>query len=70
MVWECELQREKLIAKEEELSRIKSGGIWIKEGDNNTKFFHRHANHRKNVNTILEIKYIDWELVHSFKENA
>ena len=44
--------------------------IWIKEGDNNTKFFHRNATHRKNVNMISAIKDINGESVHSFKEKA
>ena len=69
-VWECELKREELLAKEEELWRLKSRAIWIKEGDNNTKFFHRYATHRKNVNMISAIKDINGESVHSFKEKA
>ena len=28
-----------------------------------------HATHRKNVNTILAIKDMNGEMVHSFKEN-
>ena len=69
-VRECELKREELLAKEEEISRLKSRAIWIKEGDNNTKFFHRHATHWKNVNMISTIKDMNGELVHSFKEKA
>ena len=43
-VKEKELKREELLAKEEQLLRLKSIAIWIKEGDNNTKFFHNFAN--------------------------
>ena len=59
-----------MLAKEEDLWRLKSRDIWIKEGDSNTKIFHRHAMHRKNINTILEIKDLNREMVCSFKEKA
>ena len=38
-VREKELKREELMAREEELLRLQSRAIWIKEWDNNTKFF-------------------------------
>ena len=69
-VQKYELKWEELLAKEEDLWRLKSRDIWIKEGDSNTKNFHRHAMHRKNVNTISEIKDLNREMVCSFKEKA
>ena len=48
-VQKYELKREELLAKEDELWRLKNRDIWIKEGDSNTKNFHRHATHRKNI---------------------
>ena len=69
-VREYELKREELLAKEEEIWRLKRRAIWIKEGDNNTKLFHRHATHTKNVNTISAIKYMNGESVHSSKEKV
>jgi hypothetical protein len=44
--------------------------IWIKQRDNNSKFFHQYVNYRKNVNTIWEIEKSDGTMVHSFKDKA
>jgi hypothetical protein len=40
------------------------------EGDNNTKSFHKYANHRRNMNTIWEISKPNRNKVNSFKEIA
>ena len=69
-VREKELKREELMAREEELLRLKSRAIWIKEGDKNTKFFHLFSTHKRNMNTILTIKDMNAELVYPFKEKA
>jgi len=50
-----ELKRTKLLTIEEATWNLKSRAIWIKEGDRNTKIFHRCANHRRNINTIWGI---------------
>ena len=34
---------------------MKSITIWINQGGNNTKFFHKYAEHRKNINSIWEL---------------
>jgi hypothetical protein len=41
--------------------RIKSRAVWIELGDENMKYFHHFANHRKNHNTIWELQNIDKE---------
>ena len=69
-VKEKELKRDELLAREEEIQRLTSRAIWIKQGDNNTKFFHNFANHRRNQNTIATIKDMNGEMVSSFKEKA
>lgn len=44
-----------LLAKEEEW-RLKSREIWLKVGDDNTRFFHNYAKGRKSANTIWHLK--------------
>jgi hypothetical protein len=44
--------------------------IWLKERDNNIKSFHRYAQHRKNQNTIGEIKDWNGDLVSTHEEIA
>lgn len=36
--------------------RLRSRAIWLTEGDNNTKFYHKFANGRKAINTIWELR--------------
>ena len=67
---ECELKREYLLTNEEHLWRLKRRSIWINKGANNTKLFHRYVSHRRNVNTISEIKDASGNMVNSFKEKA
>ena len=45
----CKLELKKLALLEEVSWREKSHVLWLKEGDNNTKFFHQMVNsHRRN----------------------
>jgi len=50
--------------------RLKSQAILIKEGDNNTKFFHDAAKYKNNINSIWEIQARDGTIVRSFDEKA
>ena len=36
---------------------------WLKAGDKNTRFFHKYAEHRQNINTIWEVKSNDGRMV-------
>ena len=56
-----------LLLKEEKLMRLKSRALWLEAGDKNTKYFHKYASHRKNINTIFEIINRHGNLVRSFK---
>jgi len=47
-----EERRNKLLKEKEELWRLKSKAIWLKSGDENTKFFQAFAKGRKCSNTI------------------
>ena len=56
MLRQLEGKKDSLLLKEEKLCRLKSRALWLEEGDENTKYFHRYASHRKNINTIFEIR--------------
>lgn len=49
------LEFEELIKKEEISWRQKSRALWLKEGDRNSKFFHKVANAHKGFNNIDQL---------------
>ena len=67
---ELEKKKEKLLAIEEKELRLKSRALWLEARDKNSKFFHNYATHRRNINTICEIKNQEGRLVKTFEENA
>jgi len=48
-------KRSQILKEREESWRLRSKAIWLIEGDNNTKFFHKFSNGRKAINTIWEL---------------
>jgi hypothetical protein len=50
-----ESERNKHLKSQEDLWRIQSRAIWVQSGDQNNKFFHQFANHRRNNKFIWEI---------------
>ena len=60
------LQNKILLDKEEEW-RLKSRAVWLKAGDENTKFFHNFAKGRKSVNTIWSLKDDEGREVKTFQ---
>jgi hypothetical protein len=58
----------KWLKTEEQEWCTKSRALWIKEGDNNTKFFHQFVNFRRNLNTIWEIKDEQGNVAASFED--
>eukprot|EP00253_Pinus_taeda_P030057 PITA_30057 len=60
------LKNQILLAKEEEW-RLKSRAIWLKAGDENTRFFHNYAKGRKSENTIWSLKTEEGREVQTFK---
>lgn len=44
--------RAKILNYREEIWRLRSRAIWMHEGDENTKFYHKFTNGRKVINTI------------------
>ena len=55
------------MAKEEEW-RLKSRAIWLKAGDENTRFFHNYAKGRKSANTIWSLKDEEGRVVNTFSD--
>eukprot|EP00253_Pinus_taeda_P008065 PITA_08065 len=62
-----EKRRAKILLDKEEEWRLKSRDIWLKAGDENTKFFHNYAKGRKNANTIWKLKDTDGREHSSFE---
>uniref|UniRef100_A0A803PY78 Reverse transcriptase domain-containing protein n=1 Tax=Cannabis sativa TaxID=3483 RepID=A0A803PY78_CANSA len=54
-----------LLYKEEIYWRQRARTKWLKAGDRNTKFFHKHASFRKKVNTIKFLKTEDGSVVNT-----
>ena len=57
LILEEELQANlhKACIREEEYWRLKSRSLWLKYGDRNTSFFHKHTQARRSFNFIVEI---------------
>eukprot|EP00253_Pinus_taeda_P008946 PITA_08946 len=62
-----EKMRAKILLEKEEEWRLKSRAIWLKAGDENTKFFHNYAKGRKIANTIWKLKDPEGRDVSSFE---
>jgi hypothetical protein len=61
-------KKQDLLAVEESKWRQKGKAVWICEGDNNTKFFHKFAGYRNITNSIWEIKDPEGRLVTSIDD--
>ncbi len=63
-------KRGKILKDREETWRLRSRAIWLMEGDENTKFFHKFANGRKAINTIWQLTNEPGDEVHTFQQLA
>jgi len=63
-------RRNTLLCVKEESWRLKSRAIWLKSGDDNTKFFHAYARGRKAANTIWSLTDDVGDTHFSFEDKA
>ena len=68
----CKSELEKLVIMEEVSWRQKSRVLWLKEGDNNTKFFHQMANSHRRCNYMerVEVDGTVFEMESEVKEKV
>lgn len=52
---DLEERKRRHLLKEEEMWRLKREDLWIQQGDNNTKLFHKFVSYRRNFNRVQEI---------------
>jgi hypothetical protein len=68
LIKELMIKKQELLRIEESNWRQKSRAVWIQEGDNNTKYFHKFASFRRMTNSIWEIKDDQGKKVTNFEE--
>jgi len=64
-IFALDKEKQKILKEEEVTWRLKSRALWLREGDRNTKYFHKVANARRNINTIWLIKDDEGDSIHS-----
>jgi hypothetical protein len=67
---DLEATRHSLLEVEEKSWRLRRRALWLKVGNNNSKFFHKYTNFCKSLNTIWEIKNEEGFMVRSFTDKA
>eukprot|EP00253_Pinus_taeda_P003005 PITA_03005 len=67
-VIELDIQKDKILKEREEVWRLKSQAVWLKAGDDNTRFFHNFAKGRKVSNTIWKLPLPNGESADNFQK--
>ena len=63
---ELDACKRKILLDREHEARQKSRALWLLCGDDNTPFFHKFSNFKKNINTIWKIADDEGNLVEGF----
>jgi hypothetical protein len=58
-----EAERACILRADEDRWRLKSRALWLSSGDNNTRFFHQFASHRRNKKFIWDLESEDGSLL-------
>eukprot|EP00253_Pinus_taeda_P027834 PITA_27834 len=62
--------KRKILMDREEAWRLRSRVIWLLDGDDNKKFYHKLANGRKSINTIWQLSNEQGHTVNTFSQLA
>ena len=56
LLLKLEQEKLKILKICSEKARLETKITWLEAGDKNTKFFHKYAEHRMNINSIWALK--------------
>ena len=56
---DLELKSLKVLSRLETMWRVTSRSLWIKDGDQNMKYFQRFGSHRKSINFVSKLRSND-----------
>ena len=59
----CHLTKQNMLLHKEETLRQKSRVVWLKAGDENTKYFYNYANMRQLTNFVWEVIDLNRKMV-------